>query len=311
MRRLLYCLGAAALLAGLMGIDCGSGMIYRQAYFAAEPRGNCGLEPCGYMLTMVNREAMYCPSDAAMSPTCKVTSADWQEAAMKQVDRQMLLPSMYPGMVLVRGDLELRAAQGVKPWGHLNVSEVWQAAGAAQPQGTLYWIVRAPFECLDLGKPPICDAYTEVVLNGADAGTSRIIRGLDLSQVGASAQAMAMADYALDDVGLIVSGSHSGSIYNGAFKAAQFYLRIDPAGSPKCLGGVGCPSGYFCDTGFACGGFSGRVGVCRSIPSACPESMSEPMCGCNEQTYVTDCHRLKAQMQMAYPGACLPPIVVY
>lgn len=311
MRRLLYCLGAAALLAGVMGIDCGSGMIYRQAYFGAEPRGNCGLEPCGYMLTMSNREAMFCPSTGVMSAECKVTGVDWQPAAMKQVDRQMLLPLMRPGMVLFRGDLEMRAAEGVKPWGHLAVSEVWQAAGPALPQGTLYWIVRAPFECLDIGKPPVCDAYTEVALNGEAAGSERVLRGLDLSGVGASAQSLAMAEYALDDVGVIVTGTHSGSTNVSTLAASQLYLRIDPAGAPKCLGGVGCPAGYFCDTAFACGGLAGRTGTCRAVPDFCPSYISEPMCGCNAKTYLTDCHRRQEQVQMAYAGACLPPIVVY
>ncbi|MCW5892290.1 MAG: hypothetical protein KIT14_17350 [bacterium] len=65
--------------------------------------------------------------------------------------------------------------------------------------------------------------------------------------------------------------------------------------------GLGCPAGMVCNRHDAmCG--ADAAGVCVPAPAACEEA--SPVCGCDGQTYASDCARLVAGVTQAYDGAC-------
>ncbi len=87
-----------------------------------------------------------------------------------------------------------------------------------------------------------------------------------------------------------------------------------------CLGGIHgctparqpgetCPAGWSCDTGLGCelpiGACSplAAVGTCVAVPTSCPEDI-ERMCGCNGQTYASECAALMAGQPIAHGGPC-------
>ena len=68
----------------------------------------------------------------------------------------------------------------------------------------------------------------------------------------------------------------------------------------------GCPAGTFCDTsrGPDSGCATGATGVCRPVPSWCPEDIPLPVCGCGGVTYSSDCHRMMDRTSRDYAGLC-------
>jgi hypothetical protein len=67
---------------------------------------------------------------------------------------------------------------------------------------------------------------------------------------------------------------------------------------------VACPSGRVCDydTPNRCAaGF--EPGHCIVLPTACL-AIYDPVCGCNGQTYSSDCVRQSARVQLDHAGAC-------
>jgi hypothetical protein len=79
-------------------------------------------------------------------------------------------------------------------------------------------------------------------------------------------------------------------------------------GSPTCenqyCGGpqdLACPDGMVCDKhDDMCG--TDAAGVCVPMPTECQDDA--PVCGCDGQTYASDCDRLQAGVTHAYDGAC-------
>lgn len=66
--------------------------------------------------------------------------------------------------------------------------------------------------------------------------------------------------------------------------------------------GVACPDGMVCDKhDDMCG--ADAAGVCVTAPSACADAT--PVCGCDGQTYASDCARLVAGVTHAYDGDCM------
>ena len=70
-------------------------------------------------------------------------------------------------------------------------------------------------------------------------------------------------------------------------------------GAGYCFTNSDCPASMVCDVHSCYGG----SGVCRSRPASCP-SIWAPVCGCNHQTYSSDCHRLAAGQPLKYQGVC-------
>jgi hypothetical protein len=77
-------------------------------------------------------------------------------------------------------------------------------------------------------------------------------------------------------------------------------------GAATCGGStsIPCPTGQVCDynTPDRCG--SGSVtGRCIVPPDGCL-TVFDPVCGCDGQTYPTDCDRARARVQLDHAGAC-------
>jgi Kazal-type serine protease inhibitor domain len=76
----------------------------------------------------------------------------------------------------------------------------------------------------------------------------------------------------------------------------------------KQCGGIAnqsCGKGEYCDISplNACQG-EDLPGVCRVMPTSCPQQHLKQVCGCDGKTYSNDCTRLMAQTQKAYEGQC-------
>lgn len=67
-------------------------------------------------------------------------------------------------------------------------------------------------------------------------------------------------------------------------------------------GALGCPDGMVCNRHDAmCG--TDAAGVCVPAPSSCADA--SPVCGCDGQTYGSDCARIMAGVTHAHDGACM------
>lgn len=65
-----------------------------------------------------------------------------------------------------------------------------------------------------------------------------------------------------------------------------------------------CPAGQFCtfDTANPCGA-ANREGTCVDKPSACRDR-TQPVCGCDNQTYPSACKAAQAGVAVSAPGVC-------
>ena len=81
----------------------------------------------------------------------------------------------------------------------------------------------------------------------------------------------------------------------------------DPPPAVCGSGKPACQPGYFCEyPDFDCG--EGLVGVCvrmRSEPcNLCMPFVDGPVCGCNFQTFTSDCERQAAGVSKYFNGSC-------
>ncbi len=78
------------------------------------------------------------------------------------------------------------------------------------------------------------------------------------------------------------------------------------AGAAACSSAppVACPANQSCDydTPNKCG-LGSLVGRCVELPSNCPTT-SNPVCGCDGTTYLNDCERQRARVQLDHTGSC-------
>lgn len=82
-----------------------------------------------------------------------------------------------------------------------------------------------------------------------------------------------------------------------------------PAAGPLACGGVddrACPDGFVCDRSDPLCTQPAVAGACVSVPATCLDD-GHPVCGCDGQTYASDCHRLRAGVTRTRDGACEPP----
>jgi hypothetical protein len=77
-----------------------------------------------------------------------------------------------------------------------------------------------------------------------------------------------------------------------------------PAGALFCGGpdAVACPDGYACDRRDALCTLGDGAGECVSIAETC--APGSPVCGCDGQTYASDCDRVRAGVVRRHDGAC-------
>jgi hypothetical protein len=77
-----------------------------------------------------------------------------------------------------------------------------------------------------------------------------------------------------------------------------------PAGPLACGGadGLACPDGFVCDRTDALCTQATIAGRCVPTNETCADGM--PVCGCDDQTYASDCARLGAGVVKQHAGAC-------
>ncbi|HEX2574310.1 MAG TPA: Kazal-type serine protease inhibitor family protein [Polyangia bacterium] len=101
-----------------------------------------------------------------------------------------------------------------------------------------------------------------------------------------------------------------GRTYGNDCERLRARVQIDhegPCGEGRACGGFqggGCPDGQFCDITIpqACRG-TDLSGICRVVGEVCFE-ISQPVCGCDGQTYANDCFRRVARVQLDHEGPC-------
>ncbi len=69
------------------------------------------------------------------------------------------------------------------------------------------------------------------------------------------------------------------------------------------IAGLPCGPGEFCKFPDGTCDIADRQGVCRPIPTACPDVWI-PVCGCDGVTYGNECEADAASMSVNYPGVC-------
>jgi hypothetical protein len=85
-----------------------------------------------------------------------------------------------------------------------------------------------------------------------------------------------------------------------------------PPSGPLYCGGpdaVACPEGMVCHRTDALCTHTDASGVCVPLPESCGAD-GDPVCGCDGETYASDCHRLLAGAVRRHEGACAPPAAV-
>ena len=64
----------------------------------------------------------------------------------------------------------------------------------------------------------------------------------------------------------------------------------------------GCFSNFvYCDLQGNC---SATVGQCVAVPEACSDVLLQPVCGCDNFTYVNDCARKTERVSLLKEGFC-------
>ena len=70
---------------------------------------------------------------------------------------------------------------------------------------------------------------------------------------------------------------------------------------------VRCDAGLFCQHSTGLCRTNYNWGKCVKVPSACPQQIVKPVCGCDGKTYSNNCMRQMAMVSLAHNGRCKTP----
>jgi Kazal-type serine protease inhibitor domain len=70
-----------------------------------------------------------------------------------------------------------------------------------------------------------------------------------------------------------------------------------------CGAGTACNPPLLCQTAAGQCGVTDAKGSCERVPAFC-QKIYRQVCGCNGKTYVNDCERQRARVQVDHIGAC-------
>lgn len=192
----------------------------------------CASPMCGgYFVKRVNHSRTLC-SNGRYEEECYVADIDWRGQ-----------PDVEAEKALLRGHITGNSRSRLGRFGKFRVSESWQATGTNPATKEFFRVRDRGIRCITFP----CLTHNESRLNST---FSRNIAGIDLTNVGASADAIQDAGMAMSTrAGILVSGSHktqTGPAGRGEMLvASQFYLRARKQTSAKPCMKTGC-SGQVC-----------------------------------------------------------------
>ena len=74
-----------------------------------------------------------------------------------------------------------------------------------------------------------------------------------------------------------------------------------------CAGDMYCAGDHYCEL-FSCGVPGGTFGICLPVPDGCFTDCTDLVCGCDHNTYCSDCERRAGRVSLAYVGQCIEDI---
>jgi hypothetical protein len=266
------------------------------------PSPLCG----GVFVKQVNRRLLRCP-DGSRGVECLANVINWSLLGLDPAAEARLNAEFLEKRVLVRGELALDdSAVGIYPLPSvLFVREAWRGVTGKETHRRFFGVVPSGIVCITFP----CPSFLRTPLNWPQR--PRLLHDVNLGAFGASDDEIAQGLVALHSGGLIVSG------YQRRFKglaglgrvliAQEFYTRV--TAEPRVCGGFTfppnppCQADEFCDPPPDSCFIADLPGTCTPVDEACPE-IYDPVCGCDGQTYSSDCVRLMARVALSHPGEC-------
>lgn len=199
-------------------------------YFSVQPDIRlCPAPDCGgVFVARLNRARTRC-ADGVEQPLCHASDLDLTRLGLDDAARARFDEALLAGRALLRGRLLPGRRIGDFPLlGRFVATEAWIAASGQEPSGRFYRVSDLGIVCVTTP----CFSLRQRLLN---SGKERDLSGLDLTESGASDEAIEDALAALGSAPILVAGRdrvhHDAGAGGPAIDlvAAQFYRRLPAA----------------------------------------------------------------------------------